>query len=81
MAARQIQVIQHLRYSLDLAPVDFFLFPRIKMKLAEYYQKTFVKEREGDVWTIVVAYYTEAFQRYEPSEKFGVIASARVEKN
>jgi hypothetical protein len=66
MAARQIQVIQHPMYSLDLAPADFFLFSRIKMKLAEYYQKTsrkLEKEREGDVWTIVVAYYTEAFQR------------------
>ena len=30
LAAKQITVLQHPAYSLDLAPSDFFLFPKIK---------------------------------------------------
>jgi hypothetical protein len=30
LASKQITVLQHPAYSLDLAPGDFFLFPKIK---------------------------------------------------
>jgi hypothetical protein len=30
LAIKQITVLEHLDYSLDLAPSDFFLFPQIK---------------------------------------------------
>jgi hypothetical protein len=30
LATKQITVLQHPAYSLDLAPNDFFLFPKIK---------------------------------------------------
>jgi hypothetical protein len=30
LATRQITVLEHRAYSLDLAPSDFFLFPKIK---------------------------------------------------
>jgi hypothetical protein len=31
----QMAVIPHLPYSADLAPCDFFLFPKMKLKLKE----------------------------------------------
>ncbi len=34
IASRQIQVIQHPPYWLDLTPAVFFLFPKVKMELA-----------------------------------------------
>jgi transposase len=30
LATKQITVLEHPAYSLDLAPIDFFLFPNIK---------------------------------------------------
>jgi hypothetical protein len=51
MAARQIQLIQQPPYSPDLAPVDFFRFPRVKRELAglTLTQETFKKEWEWAV--------------------------------
>ncbi len=34
MGARDIKLIEHLPYSPDLAPADFFLFPKVKRELA-----------------------------------------------
>jgi hypothetical protein len=34
MVARQIKLIEHLPYLLDLALADYFLFPRAKRELA-----------------------------------------------
>jgi hypothetical protein len=34
MAARQIRVIRHPPYLLDLAPANFFLFLRVKRELS-----------------------------------------------
>jgi hypothetical protein len=49
MAARGIKLIQHPPYSPDLAPADYFLFPRIKKELAglTMTQDTFKKLWEG----------------------------------
>jgi len=35
LATKQITVLEHPAYSLDLAPSDFFLFPKIKEMLKE----------------------------------------------
>jgi len=35
LATKQIAVLKHLAYSPDLAPSDFFLFPKIKETLKE----------------------------------------------
>jgi hypothetical protein len=57
MAAKQIQAIHHNPYSPDLAPANFFKFPRVKKELASltFTQETFKKECEGDARTIFPA--------------------------
>ncbi len=49
MAARGIKLIEHPPFSPDLAPADYFLFPRIKKELAGFTmtQDTFKKSWEG----------------------------------
>jgi hypothetical protein len=37
LATKQIIVLEHPAYSLDLAPITFFLFPKIKEVLKESY--------------------------------------------
>jgi hypothetical protein len=57
MAARQFKVIEHLPYSPDLAPADFFLFPKVKRELAglTLTKETFKKEWEGAAKTLKAA--------------------------
>jgi histone-lysine N-methyltransferase SETMAR len=54
LAAKGIKTLRHPPYSPDLAPADFFLFPRVKSELAglSMNQETFQKSWEGVVWTI-----------------------------
>jgi hypothetical protein len=61
-AAKQTQLIQHLTYLQDLAPADFFLFPRFKRELASLTltQHTFEKQREGAVQTTTEAIFPKA---------------------
>jgi hypothetical protein len=51
LAARDIKLIEHPPYLPDLAPADYFLFPRVKRELAglTLTQDTFKKEWEGAV--------------------------------
>ncbi len=46
LAVRRVQLLQHLPYSRDLAPADFFLFPKVKKELAglTLTRETFKKE-------------------------------------
>jgi predicted acetyltransferase len=46
MAARQFMVIEHHPYSPDLAPANFFLFPKVKRELVglTLTKETFKKE-------------------------------------
>jgi histone-lysine N-methyltransferase SETMAR len=46
MAARQFKMIEHPPYSPDLAPANFFLFPKVKRELAGLIltKETFKKE-------------------------------------
>jgi len=83
-AAHAIQVLEHPPYSPDLAPADFFLFPKVKELLAG---KTIAasdvkKEWEGVTRTIGVDEYAAAFRRWlERSEKCIRIAGDYVEKS
>jgi hypothetical protein len=67
MAARRFQIIEHSLYSPDLAPANFFLFPRVKRELA---CKTLIQETlmewEGAVRTLSLADFAMTFRwRYD----------------
>ncbi len=66
MAARQFKVIVHLPYSPDLAPADFFLFPKVMRELAglTLTKETFKKEWEGAAKTLKAADFATAFRRW-----------------
>jgi histone-lysine N-methyltransferase SETMAR len=53
LVARRVTMLKHPPYSLDLAPADFFLFPKVKKELASFTltSKTFKKEWKGAVRT------------------------------
>jgi histone-lysine N-methyltransferase SETMAR len=64
MAARGIKLIEHPPYSPDLAPADYFLFPRVKRELVglTLTQNSFKKAWEGAVRSLTVADFAEAFR-------------------
>ncbi len=66
LAARDIKLIEHLPYSPDLAPADYFLFPRVKRELEglTLTQDSFKKAWEGAVRSITAADFAEAFWRW-----------------
>jgi histone-lysine N-methyltransferase SETMAR len=66
LVARAIKLIEHPPYSPDLAPADYFLFPRVKRELAglTLTQDTFKKLWEGAVRSITAADFAEAFRRW-----------------
>jgi histone-lysine N-methyltransferase SETMAR len=84
MAARGIKLIEHPPYSPDLAPADYFLFPRVKKELAglTMTQDTFKKSWEGAVKSLAAADFAEAFRRwYQRHEKCVSIGGGYVEKS
>jgi histone-lysine N-methyltransferase SETMAR len=84
MAARNFRLIDHLPYSLDLVPADFFLFPTIKRQLAgkTLSQETFKTMREGAARTIAEEDYATAFRRwFERCEKRIRLGGGYVEKS
>ena len=84
MAAKQILLLPHPPYLLDLAPADFFLFPKIKTQLAglTLTQETFKKTWDGVTRTIAAPEYTTAFRQwYERCEKCIQIGGDYVEKS
>ena len=66
LVTKDIKMIEHPPYSPDLAPADYFLFPKVKSALAGMYltQETFKKEWEWAVRTIKKEEFTTAFQRW-----------------
>lgn len=66
LAARGVQVLPHPPYSPDLAPADFFLFPKLKKELAgrRLTAKTFKKEWDGAARTIAPTAYAAAFRKW-----------------
>jgi histone-lysine N-methyltransferase SETMAR len=66
IARKGIQMIEHPPYSPDLAPADFFLFPKVKNELAgiTMNQETFKKTWEGVLRTIATADFAAAFRSW-----------------
>ncbi len=72
LVTRRVQMLEHPLYSPDLAPADFYLFPKVKKELAglTLTREIFKKEWEGAVRTLTAADFAEAFQQwYRPCEK------------
>jgi histone-lysine N-methyltransferase SETMAR len=83
LAAKGVKMIPHPPYSPDLAPGDFFLFPRVKSELAgqTLTQESFKNSWEEVVWTIPKDDFAAAFRRWmELCEKCIQIGSNYVEK-
>jgi hypothetical protein len=57
LVARRVNMIKHPLYSPDLAPADFFLFPKVKTELAGLMltRESFKKDWEGAVRTLSAA--------------------------
>ena len=62
---KRIKLLSHPPYSPDLAPADFFLFPKLKKELAgiTMTQEKFKKEWEGVLWGISREEFAKAFVR------------------
>jgi histone-lysine N-methyltransferase SETMAR len=66
LAARRVKLIEHPPYSPDLAPADFFLFPKVKKELAglTLTRESFKNDWEGAVRTLSAADFAEAFRQW-----------------
>jgi histone-lysine N-methyltransferase SETMAR len=66
LAANNIQLLQHLPYSPDLTPADFFLFRRVKEELAgiQLSPATIKEAWEGVVLGITMKEFAVAFRQY-----------------
>ncbi len=83
LVARRVQLLQHPPYLPDLAPADFFLFPKVNKDLEglTLTSKTFMKVWEGALRTLMVADFAEAsHQWYRRCENCITIGSNNVEK-
>ena len=60
---KRIKLLSHPPYSFDLAPADYFLFPKLKKELAgiTMTQEKFKKEWEGVLWGISREEFAKAF--------------------
>ena len=60
---KRIKLLSHPLYSSDLAPADYFLFPKLKKELAgiTMTQEKFKKEWEGVLWGISREEFAKAF--------------------
>jgi hypothetical protein len=79
-----MQVTHHPPYSADFVPVGFFLFPRVKRKLAGLmlFQKTCKEEYEGALRAIVAADFPDALRQwYERSKKCVQIVGSYLKKS
>ncbi len=83
LATRHVKMIEHPPYSPDLAPANFFLFPKVKKELEGLMlmRETFKKGWEGAVRTLSAADFAEAFQQqFRRCKKCIAIGSSYVEK-
>jgi histone-lysine N-methyltransferase SETMAR len=83
LAARRVKMIEHPSYSQDLAPADFFLFPKVKKELAglTLTRESFKKDWEGAVRTLSAADFAETFRQwFRCCKKCVDIGSGYVEK-
>ncbi len=83
LATHNVQVIWPLPYSLDLAPADIFLFPRVKEQLAGLtLDRNKIKMWEGVTRAIAPEEFATTFwQRYERCQKCIKISGGDVEKS
>jgi histone-lysine N-methyltransferase SETMAR len=84
MAAKQFPVIEHPSYLPDLAPADFFLFPKVMRELAglTLTKETLKMKWEGAARTLKAADFATAFRHwYERYKKCINIAGSYVEKS
>jgi histone-lysine N-methyltransferase SETMAR len=67
LAAKRVKSVPHPPYSPDLAPADFFLFPKVKAELAGQMlmQETFKNSWEGVVRSIAKEDFATAFRRWK----------------
>ena len=84
LAARGVQMLEHPPYSPDLAPADFFLFPKLKMELAGRHlsKDDFKTTWDGVSRTVAAEDFAAAFRRwYERCQKCVDIGGGYVEKS
>lgn len=84
LAKKNIEVLAHPPYSPDLAPADYFLFPRVKADLAGEFldAETFKTRWDGVVNTITKEQFGEAYQKWvHRHEKCVQLDGDYVEKN
>jgi len=84
LVAKGVKMIRHPPYLPDLAPADFFLFPRVKRELAgkNLTQETFKNTWEGVLKTINKDDFAAAFSSwYRRCEKCVDIGGGYVEKS
>jgi transposase len=68
LAKHQISVVPHPPYSLDLAPADFFLFPKLKTTLKGRHFETIEEIQENTtrgLCAITESAFQEAFQQWK----------------
>jgi len=68
LAKHQTSVVPHPPYSLDLAPADFFLFPRLKTALKGRHFQTIEEIQENairELRAITESAFQEAFQQWK----------------
>jgi histone-lysine N-methyltransferase SETMAR len=83
LAGKGVKTIPHPPYLPDLAPAEFFLFPRVKYKLAgqTLTQESFKNSWEGVVRTIPKDNFTATFRQWmERCEKCVRIGGNYLEK-
>ena len=84
LAGKSVQMLEHPPYSLDLAPADFWFFPRVKIALAgkTLSAETFKKESAGVTKMIPAEEYAAFFQTWEDRHnKSDRLAGEYVEKS
>ena len=84
LAAGGVQMLEHPPYSPDLAPADFFLFPKLKKELAGRHlsKDDFKTIWEGVSRTVAAEDFAAAFRRwYERCQKCVDIGGGYVEKS
>ena len=83
MAKKGMKTIKHPPYSPDLAPADYFLFPKLKSALEGCHltQETFKKEWDRVIRSVSKDDFTAAFNKWiERSQKCIRIGGGYVEK-
>ena len=65
LAAKGVGLLEYTQYLPDLTPADCFLFPKLKMELADHtlFKETFKREWEGVYRALCKDDYAAAFRK------------------